>query len=181
MMDLERMPQNKAVGLLSRMVKGKKRAKIEQAPARRRIEPATFTEFVAAHHAVQIGEVRLRCRSFELDDEWEADIERAVSRGPRQKAVGVDDVFMEAFQASSEVTAAWIAAVWRSYGRCCIIPTAWTRSVLCPLLKKEPADNPLNWRAVILLSHARKTIEKVLDGRLRAKYTFQSFNAAFEG
>lgn len=55
----------------------------------------------------------------------------------------------------------------------------WRRSVVCPLLKMEPADRPQNWRAVALLSHARKIIEKSLDATLRANYRFHPSQCGF--
>lgn len=62
-----------------------------------------------------------------------------------------------------------------------IFPRDWCDSKLCPLLKKEPADLPNNWRAVALLSHARKIIEKVIDGRIRKQVKFHEAQCGFRG
>lgn len=61
------------------------------------------------------------------------------------------------------------------------MPSAWSKSKLCPLLKKEPADRPQNWRAVALLSHCRKIIEKSIDARLRRVYRFDEAQCGFRG
>lgn len=51
--------------------------------------------------------------------------------------------------------------------------------MLCPILKKEPASQPQNWRAIALLSQARKMIEKIIDVRIRACYQFHRSQCGF--
>lgn len=154
------------------MMKAQKQRAASRVSATRQVTPREFTDFVSAQHPSRQGECRLESRRFELDDQWRADIEWAVGRAPRKKATGCDEVFSEALQCSTALLSEWLHEVWASCGRHGIVPTAWCQTMLCPLLKKEPASEPSNWRAIALLSHCRKVIEKVLDKRVREEYRF---------
>lgn len=161
--------------------KCRRQRRVDQSAAVKRIAPAEFTDFVASQHGKRVGERILQCRTFEVADDWRAEIEAAVRRGTRRKATGNDELFVEALQVRPELAEEWLWRLWRRCGQIGAIPRAWTESVLCPLLKKQPANVPGNWRAVALLSHARKVIEKVLDLRLRAEYKFHPAQCGFRG
>lgn len=169
----------RAVGILGRVLKAKKRNVLENAPGQQRIRPADFTEFVANQHPRRTGEVVPKCRTFVVNEEWLSDLQRAVERAPANKAVGEDELFSEALRVVPELGARWLEAVWRKCGSKGWLPSLLARSNLCPLLKKEPADQPSNWRAIALLSHARKVVEKVLDARLRRVYNFNAAQCGF--
>lgn len=49
-----------------------------------------------------------------------------------------------------------------------------------PAPKKEPASRPENWRAISLLSHMRKIIEKILDSEMSNQYTFPKSQCEFK-
>lgn len=91
-----------------------------------------------------------------------------VSKAPKGKAPGVDELFVEALQASE--TEVITKVYWRGVG---------LLSMLYPLLKKEPADRPQNWRAIALLNHCRKLIEKIGDMRIRELYRFHAAQCEF--
>lgn len=92
----------------------------------------------------------MQLRGFRIDEEWSEDIETAILKAPRRKATGADQVFVEALQVHPTLAAEWLEKVWTKCGTHKIFPTEWSRSVLCPLFKKQPADNPLNWCALTL-------------------------------
>lgn len=171
--------QTRSIGILSRILKARKRNVLENAPSQKRIEPAAFAEFVANQHPPRVDEYRPVCQSFRVHDDWQDDLLYAVQAAPANKAVGEDEVFAEALKAVPERAAEWLRAIWQCCGIKRLVPKLWTRSSLCPLLKKEPADVAKNWRAIALLSHARKIVEKVLDRRLRASYTFHPAQCGF--
>lgn len=175
------MNASEATGELSRILRGKQRNRRAARPAVQRIEPRRFTEFVAAQHSRRAGESRLQNRAFRVDDSWKSDLEEALGRAPKRKATGRDETFAEAMQVTPTVTAEWLYRLWQCYGRHGLFPSAWRQSVLCPLLKKEPASEPGNWRAVALLSHARKIVEKVIDRRVRDRYEFHEVQCGFRG
>lgn len=178
--ELDTMLVHEAVSRMGRMIKARKQRRLEQTQASKRIEPVEFTNFVATQHSRRPGERRLQCRRFRLDDRWRADVEWALRTAPRGTAVGSDEVFVEALQAGEEkVIVDWVWETWASCGRHAILPKAWRQSYLCPLLKKEPASRPENWRAVALLSHCRKLIEKILDRRVRESYSFHKSECGF--
>lgn len=154
--NLEGMPVHSAVSTMSKLIKARRQRKLLQKPASQRIDPVQFTKFVATQHPRPQGERRLQRRRFQVDEQWRADIEWAVRCAPRGKATGTDELFGEALQApGEELMAEWLLAVWICCGRHAIMPSAWQKSILCPILKKEPASAPQNWRAIALLSHGR--------------------------
>lgn len=106
------MQPNKAVGIMSRMIKVKRRNKLANSPSSRRIEPQQFTEFVAQQHTRRQGERRLQCRRFMVDEDLRTDIEQAVRRAPRKKATGEDEIFAEAMRVRPALVAEWIFEVW---------------------------------------------------------------------
>lgn len=57
--------------------------------------------------------------------------------------------------------------------------TEWQRAVMCPLLKRRPANVPKNWRAIALPSHMRKVVEKTIDVKLREAYKFHPAQYGF--
>lgn len=178
--ELDTMRAQSAVSRMSRLIKTRRRRLLQQTQATQRIEPSEFTHFVATQHSCRIGERKLARSHFQVDEEWRAELEWALKVAPSGKATGVDEVFGEALQACEEgVIIDWMLAVWESCGEYGILPKAWRQSMLFPLLKKEPANNPRNWRAVALLSHCRKLIEKVIDGKIRREYRFHNAQCGF--
>lgn len=139
-----------------------------ESDAEQLVEPNAFTEFVASQQKARVVELELNCRKFALNEHWRQDIQEAVLRSPKSKDVGSDEIFAECQQFQSALEAE-LRACCGQHG---IYPKAWSESVLCPLLKKEPANFPKNWRAVAMLSHGRKIIKKAMNKRVRRQYVF---------
>lgn len=95
--DLEVAPANRAVGVISRMIKARARNRVDRSETVERIRPSEFTEFVASQHNPKAGEAELAFRRFELEERWQADVEASVARAPRNKATGSDEIFAELF------------------------------------------------------------------------------------
>lgn len=53
---------------------------------------------MASQHSPLVGKEELRCRRFELDEEYRAYIEEAVLRAPKRKEEGDFEMFAEALQ-----------------------------------------------------------------------------------
>lgn len=178
--DIDHMPAHRAVSRMSKMVKARRQRRLQQAPASDRIAPVEFTCFVATQHHRFQGERAMRCRRFSVGGSWRQDIEWSLKVAPRGKATGGDEVFVEALHAcDEEVVLEWLVAIWTCSGQHGILPTAWRKSILCPILEKEPASLPQKWRAIALLSQARKVIEKVIDVRIRNCYKFHRSQCGF--
>lgn len=99
--ELDTTRAHAAVSRMSRMIKARKRRRLQQTQASERIEPATFTAFVANQHNRRVGERRLQRQRFQLDSRWREDVEWAVKVAPRGKTKGIDEVFVEALQESA--------------------------------------------------------------------------------
>lgn len=94
------------------------------------MDPGVFTSFVAQQHRARVGEMELSRGRFELDESWRQDIEEAVRRAPKQKAVGSDEVFAEVLQLQPTMVAELLHRLWECCGKHGIFPKAWCESVL---------------------------------------------------
>lgn len=92
---LNDMPSNQAMGVLSKMLKAKKKRRMEQSPAVQNIIPAEFTVYVASQHSRRSGERRLQGRQFEVDSEWRAELAMKASgiRRPRMSSERLRQVY----------------------------------------------------------------------------------------
>lgn len=145
-------PVNQAIGMISTVLRSRQKRKLHSTRAVERIDPSAYTQFVATQYPRMDDEYRLRMRSFGVDENTKENLEAAITKAPKGKVTGSDAVFV--------LAAEWLEQLWRRCGEHGIFPTEWSRSVLCPLLKKQPATEFQNWRAISLLSHLRKVIKK---------------------
>ncbi|MBJ5547118.1 hypothetical protein JGG71_23225, partial [Salmonella enterica subsp. enterica serovar Derby] len=98
----------------------------------------------------------------------EAEVEKAIGRMKKGKAAGPTGVVTEMLKASQEVGVQWLTDLSNRIideGR---IPGDWEKSVIIPVYKGK--GDPLecgSYRAVKLLDHAMKVVERVLEQRIR--------------
>lgn len=161
------------VSTLSKTLKARVGNRRKNGASTGNIEPDEFTRFVLSQHEQIPGE------HFILDENWELDLEWAIKAAPKSKAVGKDQLFAEVLQVDCKLCTELLLALRRTRGKWRIFPTAWWQSRLSPLFKKPPANLLQNWRAVVLPSHGRKIVKKVLERRLRKEYTFHEAQAGF--
>ncbi|MBJ3377342.1 hypothetical protein JGC18_24880, partial [Salmonella enterica subsp. enterica serovar Typhimurium] len=98
----------------------------------------------------------------------DAEVEKAIGRMKKGKAAGPTGVVTEMLKASQEVGVQWLTDLSNRIideGR---IPGDWEMSVIIPIYKGK--GDPLecgSYRAVKLLEHAMKVVERVLEQRIR--------------
>lgn len=113
---------SRSVGMMSKILKSKKRNRLQKSPSVQRISPASFTRFVATQYNPRRGEDIPRCRRFELDADWKDDLYTAVARAPTNKAVGEDELFAEALKICPDIATEWLHAIWWQCGAVGILP-----------------------------------------------------------
>ncbi|MBJ5565719.1 reverse transcriptase family protein, partial [Salmonella enterica subsp. enterica serovar London] len=98
----------------------------------------------------------------------EAEVEKAIGRMKKGKAAGPTGVVTEMLKASQEVGVQWLTDLSNRIIDEGSFPVDWERSVIIPVYKGK--GDPLecgSYRAVKLLEHAMKVVERVLEQRIR--------------
>lgn len=140
------------------------------------VDPADFTKHMATPASMiwapQIGQ-------FEVPELLENRVKNAIQTAPRNKAVGTDEIFVEALNVSPELAAKIICTLWRKCGQAQYVVKAWTTAILVPIYKKGDRAAPRSYRPISLLSYVRKVIEAALAAHIRAEYTFEDCQLGF--
>ncbi|XP_071727800.1 uncharacterized protein [Rutidosis leptorrhynchoides] len=85
----------------------------------------------------------------------------------RNKAVGLDQIPIEAWQCLGEDGVRWLACLFNKMFRIYKMPTEWRRSEIIPIFKnKGDAQIYGSYRGIKLLSHTMKLWERVIETRL---------------
>jgi hypothetical protein len=118
--------------------------------------------------------------TIELDDSFddtnrcfvrriqEAEIEEALKRMKRGKAMGPDGIPIEVWRCLGARAIVWLAKLFNLIFRENKMPEEWRRSVLVPIFKnKGDVQSCTNYRGIKLMSHTMKLLERVIEHRLR--------------
>jgi hypothetical protein len=116
--------------------------------------------------------------TIELDDSFddtnrrfvrriqEAEIEEALKRMKRGKAMGLDGIPIEVWRGLGARAIVWLAKLFNLIFRENKMPEEW--SVLVPIFKnKGDVQSCTNYRGIKLMSHTMKLWERVIEHRLR--------------
>lgn len=131
------------------------------------IDADVFTTFLAGKqtHDYQAGPIR-----FTVPPRFMGYISNALSSSKRGKAAEPDGIHNEMMQLVPKITTQTIMAIWRKVGRLGYLPVQFIEGTVLPLYKKGDADDPKNYRPIILLSHIRKVVTGALGLWLRDIY-----------
>jgi hypothetical protein len=98
----------------------------------------------------------------------EAEIEEALKRMKRGKAMGPDGIPIEVWRYLGARAIVWLAKLFNLIFRENKMPEEWRRSVLVPIFKnKGDVQSCTNYRGIKLTSHTMKLWERVIEHRLR--------------
>lgn len=106
-------------------------------------------------------------KSFSTTEDFEKAVARAVQIGPKNKATGTDEIFVEALNITSEVTRKILSKLWKKYGFLKQTLKDWATALLTPIYKKGDHAHPKSYRPITLLSHARKVIKLAVAVTIR--------------
>lgn len=96
------------------------------------------------------------------------------------KAVGSDKVFAECMNIEKRLMGTLIMEIWKASGRVGEMPSAWHDVKLYPIYKKGDRKAPEHYRSISLLSHMRKSVDKVIDAEIRNITDFHSLQYGFK-
>ena len=96
------------------------------------------------------------------------EVENALKFMKNNKAVGPDDIPIEAWKCLGKVAITWLTKLFNLIIDTKKMPNQWRKSVLIPLYKnKGDIQNCSNYRGIKLMSHTMKLWERIIERRLR--------------
>ena len=96
------------------------------------------------------------------------EVENALKFMKNNKAVGPDDIPIEAWKCLGKVGITWLTNLFNLIMKTKKMPNQWRKSVLIPLYKnKGDIQNCSNYRGIKLMSHTMKLWERIIERRLR--------------
>ena len=96
------------------------------------------------------------------------EVRRAVKKMKKGKAVGPDDIPVEAWLCLGEMGVRFLFRLFNRILNGEKMPTEWRRSILIPIFKnKGDVQDCGNYRGIKLMSHSMKIWERVVEARLR--------------
>ncbi|KAL3506245.1 hypothetical protein ACH5RR_031627 [Cinchona calisaya] len=97
----------------------------------------------------------------------ESEVEEA-SKKMKGKAVGPDDIPIEAWKCSGKKGISWLTNLFNKMLKSRKMSDQWKKSTLIPIFKnKGDIQNCVNYRGIKLMSHMMKLWERVIERRLR--------------
>ena len=171
--ELEEAPESEGVRRISNLMRVRKgNARRNATQLGGECNWSQFTEHVARKFPLKPGQKVNSGNNFEVPDNFEEEIVKALNRAPIGKAAGWDETFAEALKLNTAGTAKVLTKLWRACGRCAATPRSWHNVLLYPIHKSGDRDNVTNFRPIALLSHVRKVITRALDSEIKKTVDF---------
>jgi len=96
------------------------------------------------------------------------EVTTAMKRMKSDKAVGPDDIPVEAWRCLGEIAEKFLTKLFNRILESERMPDEWRRSIIIPVFKKKgDAQSCSNYRGIKLISHSMKLWERVVEARLR--------------
>lgn len=107
-------------------------------------------------------------------------VAREVEMVPRNKATGLDEVFVDAFDIDSTTTSKIICALWSHCSRLKQFIEDWTTAILIPLYERGDKSQAQSYSPIALSSHVRKVVEAAIARQIRENIdlTMQNLGSA---
>ena len=99
-------------------------------------------------------------------DILECEVKWALESMTTNKASGRDGIPLELFQILKDDAVKMLHFICQQIWKTQQWPQDWKRSVFIPVLKKGNVKGCLNYRTIVLISHASKVMPKILQARL---------------
>jgi hypothetical protein len=98
----------------------------------------------------------------------ESEVKDALKRMKGGKAMGPDEIPIEAWRTLRDVAIVWLTKLFNLIFRSNKMPDEWRRSILVPIFKnKGDVLSCTNYRRIKLMSHTMKLWERIIEHRLR--------------
>ena len=108
------------------------------------------------------------------------EVKSAMKRMKKSKAVGPDDIPVEAWECLGDEGIDWLTNLFNSILTSEEMPEEWRASTLVPIFKnKGDIQECKNYRGIKLMSHTMKMWERVIEKRLREEVTISDEQFGF--
>lgn len=101
-------------------------------------------------------------------------------RVPRNKAVWIDEILVEALQINPSLTSNVICSIWKRWRELRYLIKPWAIAEMIPLYKSGNPEEPSSFRPIALLSQAREAIEGEVARMMTKKYSFRESQLSFQ-
>ena len=110
----------------------------------------------------------------------EDEVRRALKRMKNGKAVGPDDIPVEAWICLGDMAVRFLTRLFNRILEGERMPEEWRKSILVPIFKnKGDAQSCTNYRGIKLINHSLKIWERVIEARLRRMVTISEQQYGF--
>ena len=124
------------------------------------LDPSVYTKHVQESQPTSCG---VSPQHFKVPEDFENELVTTVRSSLKQKVTGPNVIANEMLQLCPELCGKVLHLLWKACGQLAYIPASWRKGTLCPQHKKGSHHDPDNYRDLILLSHARKTISAAIN------------------
>ena len=100
-------------------------------------------------------------------DILECEVKRALGSTTTNKASRGDGIPVELFQILQDHAVKALHSICQQIWKTQQWPQDWKRSIFIPILKKGNVKECSNYRTIVLISHAKKVMLKILQARLQ--------------
>lgn len=111
-------------------------------------------------------------RGIEIDENCLELIEKVIINAPQNKAVGPDEIFVEALAINRTMSSKIFGTLWRKCSEMNYLPADWATEIMVLTFEKGSASNPEAYGPIALLSQLRKIVDAATAMRIREAYSF---------
>jgi len=178
MLELQEDSSHQLISKASKMARNrKKRENMFTTTMESELKREEFTEYVSTKFPPSI---QIRPAKFTVPDTFKLDLIEAILQLASNKAAGADAIFNEALQQDVPANADLIHKIWTACGRIGATPAIWNHILLFPIYKEGMRELAQNYRAIALMSHIRKVIERAIDASVRRETYFRLSQCGFK-
>ena len=106
-------------------------------------------------------------------------VHECLMRSPTHKAPGISSLSADLLRPVADLIVPLLTGIFRSYLSLGVVPSSWTRALVCPVPKKGDLSQIKNYRPISLTEVTRKIYEMVLMRSLQERVTMSREQGGF--
>lgn len=116
---------------------------------------------------------------FKITAEFQRLVEDAIRAAERKKAVGVEEILVEALQVKPRLASKLVCQIWPCCSELKRLIKPWSTAEIVPIYKRGNPSQPILFRPIALLSHVHKVIEGEIAKGMAGQYSFNDAQLGF--